>query len=381
MKVTVEAQKIQEILDLVSRFVSKHATLPILENVYIKGSIDTLLFRATDMEKYIEVEIPAQIENEGSLTVNAKTFSDIVRTIDEEHLTLQIDVAKDTLQIHSASDEFSIRWIPATEYVAVPAVQSDSTVIMQTEDFSKGISKVEYAVTEKNFSPVLTGVLMRIKEYDGKPHLVFVGTDSFRLAEYKIPYMWGSGTPFSMIIPKVHINDIKKVADYAKEKEWEQIVTKFSENMVSFSFNLSGMKVECMCLLIQWSFPEYENENIMPTAYTTKVLTDAMQFDKAIKKIGILTRDINNFISVQTSTEKLHITSGETDLWVWETTLTALVEWEEAQFGMNGKYIADFLRSVQSEEVVMQITTAEKPVIFKDKEDSYFTYVVRPLIK
>jgi DNA polymerase III sliding clamp (beta) subunit (PCNA family) len=43
------------------RFVSKNATLPILKNFYFKASIDTLLLRATDMEKYIEIEMPAKI--------------------------------------------------------------------------------------------------------------------------------------------------------------------------------------------------------------------------------------------------------------------------------------------------------------------------------
>jgi DNA polymerase III sliding clamp (beta) subunit (PCNA family) len=48
---------------------------------------------------------------------------------------------------------------------------------------------------------------------------------------------------------------------------------------------------------------------------------------------------------------------------------------------MNGKYISDFLRIAQSSEVIMHVINAEKPVIFKDKEDDQYTYVVRPLIK
>ncbi len=64
MKVTLPVAQLQEVMDLVSRFVSKHSTLPILENIYIKGNIDTIVFRATDMEKYIEIEIPAKLNDE-----------------------------------------------------------------------------------------------------------------------------------------------------------------------------------------------------------------------------------------------------------------------------------------------------------------------------
>ena len=173
-------------MDLVSRFVSRHATLPILENVYIKASIDTIVFRATDMEKYIEIELPAKLDDEGALTVNAKTLSDILRTIDEDQVTLIIEESHDILTIKSSSDEFKIKGIPAGEYVAVPNVQSDSVITLEADSLSAGIGKVEYAVTEKNFSPVLTGVFMRIKSYGDSKKLVFVGTDSFRLAEYKV---------------------------------------------------------------------------------------------------------------------------------------------------------------------------------------------------
>lgn len=64
MKVTLNTVQLQEIVDIVGRFVSKHSTLPILENIYIKGNIDTLLLRATDMEKYVEIQIPASIDTE-----------------------------------------------------------------------------------------------------------------------------------------------------------------------------------------------------------------------------------------------------------------------------------------------------------------------------
>lgn len=381
MKVTLPVAQLQEVMDLVSRFVSKHSTLPILENIYIKGNIDTIVFRATDMEKYIEIEIPAKLSDEWALTVNSKTLFDIIKAIDEEHASIVIEESKDLMTIKTASDEFKIKGIPASEYVAVPAVQSDHPVTLSTEAFSIGISKVEYAVTEKNFSPVLTGVFMRVKEYDGKKKLVFVGTDSFRLAEYKMDFSGSNVQNLALIVPKVHINDIKKVADYALDHGAQQMKTMFSENMVSFGFELKEMNVFTTSLLIQGTFPEYENENIMPTAFTTKVVFDKNDLDKAIRKISILTRDINNFINIQSDTDKLFLSSGETDLGEGQTSTAAVVDGDKVQFGVNGKYIGDFLRIVSSQEVTMRVINAEKPVIFKDNDDENYTYVVRPLIK
>ena len=64
MKISIETSKLLETIDLGLRFVSKNATLPILQNFYLKANIDCLLLRATDMEKYIEIEIPCKVDVE-----------------------------------------------------------------------------------------------------------------------------------------------------------------------------------------------------------------------------------------------------------------------------------------------------------------------------
>ncbi len=381
MKVTLAVAQLQEVMDLMARFVSKHATLPILENVYIKGSIDSIIFRATDMEKYVEVELPASLDDEGAITVNANTLSAILRNLDETQVVLVIEESKDLMIIQTASDEFKIKGIPASEYVAVPEVQTESPITLSADQFSLGIGKVEYAVTEKNFSPVLTGILMRIKKYEGAPKLVFVGTDSFRLAEYKLDVDQKDVAEFAIIVPKVHINDIKRVVDFYRDKGGSHVHAHVSNTMVSFGLVLKDMKISCTCLLIQGSFPEYENENIMPTTFSTKVVLDKNQLDKAIKRILIMTKDINNYIAVRSQDDKLMLSSGETDMGEAQTSTPALVDGEQVQFGVNGKYIADFLRIVTSTEITMQLLNAEKPIIFKDKDDAHYTYVVRPLIK
>ncbi len=380
MKVTLNTLQLQEIIDIVGRFVSKHSTLPILENIYIKGNIDTLLLRATDMEKYVEVQIPASIDTEGAMTVNARTFGDIMKTIDDDQVQIHIDSVKDLMTIKTPSDDFKIKGISASEYVAVPEVQSDKSISLEATAFSKGMGKVEYAVTEKNFSPVLTGILMRLKAFDDGQKLVFVGTDSFRLAEYKIDFH-GTANSMDVIIPKSNIGDIKKVVDYFISKGGEQISMKFSDNLLSCTASLESMQITMTSLLIQGSFPEYENENIMPTSFNTKVMIDKSQIEKAIRKISIITRDINNYISLQISPDTLFINSGETDRGEASSTLSALIEGPDAILGLNGKYVTDFVRAAENTDISINIVNSEKPVIFMDKDDANYKYVIRPLVK
>lgn len=315
MNVTLAVQDLQNIMDLVTRFVSRHATLPILENVYIKASVDGLLFRASDMEKYIEVELQATIAEEAAVTVHAKTLSDLLKTIEEPQVTLSIDQDRDTVSLTTSQDTFAMKGIPASEYVAVPQVAADTPIRITAQSFATGIGKVEYAVTEKNFSPVLTGIYIRTKAYPDGKKLVFVGTDSFRLAEYKMKLESGDATDFDLIVPKMHIADIKRVLEYYVAAGGTELDMFAAQNMVSFAMKLDNMRIEVTTLLIQGTFPEYDKESIMPTQFATQAAVEKDLLEKSIRKISILTRDINNYIALDVSTQQhIRVSSGQTDM-------------------------------------------------------------------
>ena len=377
MKISLELSKVLGMLDIASRFVSKNSTLPILQNIYLKASIDTLLIRATDMEKYVEIELPCNVQIEGAITVNAKTFLDILKTIESETLEFSVDQKTNVMTIKTPKDTFDINGIPSSEYVALPEVPQENSFMLDTTIFSKGIEKVEYAITEKSFSPVLTGVLMKSKTEDAQSKIIFVGTDSFRLSEYKT--INTNSNEFSLIIPKVSISDIKHLVNYAIDKEVPEMIVKYSENLIAFELTIDGTKIVATSLLIQGNFPEYEREEVMPTQFATKVMLDKNECEKAIKKIWILTRDINNFIQIETQGTKVVISSGKTDKGAGTTEIPAIIDGEGLTFAVNGRYVSDFIRTMASDTLVFNIISSQKPLVLTDKDDLSNRYVVRPL--
>lgn len=375
MKITIETAKLLEIIDLGLRFVSKNATLPILQNFYFKASIDSLLLRATDMEKYVEIEMPCKVTMEGAITVNARMFSDIIKTIEEKQVEISVDQKSQVMTLKSAKDNFDINGIAASEYVALPEVPNENTLTVETQLFAEGVSKVEYAVTEKNFSPVLTWVLLKAKE----DNLIFVGTDSFRLAEFRAQSSM-KDADFALIVPKITMTDIQKISEYAMSNECENLTVQYSENLIAFQVQVKDMKILATSLLIQGNFPEYEREEIMPKNFNTKILVDKNLCEKAIRKIGILTRDINNYIQIETTKDSIVISSGKTDKGAGTTTIPAIIEGTSLSFGINGKYITDFIKIIKWEELVFNVIDNQKPLILMDKDETAYRYVVRPLI-
>ena len=379
MKIVIDREKLVEVCDIASRFVSKNSTLPILQNIYMKASIDTLNIRATDMEKYVDIEIPCEIKLEWAITVNAKMFSDLLKTIEEKTIEISVNMQNNVMQITSADDDFTINWISASEYVALPELMNTTNVRLETQTFINWVNMVEYTITEKNFSPVLTWVLIKTKsEWDTKK-LVFVWTDSFRIAEFKIPANVESD--FSLLIPKTAINDISSIAQYAVKGESPDMQMKYSDNLIWFEFTIWDIKISATSLLIQWNFPDYEREEIMPTQFNHTILVDKTLCEKAIRKIWILTRDLNNFIQIETQWDSsIIISSWKTDKWAWKTKINAIISWDPITFAVNWRYITDFIKMMESDEIQFNLVTDQKPMIITDKWNEAYKYVVRPLI-
>lgn len=377
MKISLELPKVLGLLDIASRFVSKNSTLPILQNIYLKASIDSLLIRATDMEKYIEIELPCAVQLEGSITVNAKMFLDILKTIESKTVEFSVNQQTSIMTIKTTKDTFDINGISASEYVALPEVPQENSFMLDTTIFSKGTEKVEYAITEKSFSPILTGMLMKSKTEWDQHKIIFVGTDSFRLSEYKT--LNTNTKDFSLVIPKVAITDVKYLVNYAIDKEVPEMLIKYSDNLVAFELNVEGVKIVATSLLIQGNFPEYEREEVMPTQFVTKIMLDKKDCENAIKKIWILTRDTNNFIQIETQGTKVILSSGKTDKGAGITELPAIIDGEALTFGINGRYVTDFIRMMSSDTLIFNLVNGQKPLVLMDKDDDANRYVVRPL--
>jgi DNA polymerase III sliding clamp (beta) subunit (PCNA family) len=107
---------------------------------------------------------------------------------------------------------------------------------------------------------------------------------------------------------------------------------------------------------------------------------DKNECEKAIKKVWIFTRDMNNFIQIDINDGMAKISSWKTDKWAWVTEIPVLFEWNPVSFWINGKYITDFIRTMDSENIVLNIVDNQKPLILQNKNNNNYICVIRPLI-
>lgn len=378
MQITLKTAVLKDVLDLASRYVAKNATLPILQHVYIKANVDTLLFRATDMEKYIDIEVPATIDTMWTLSVDAKMLSEYVRSFDDEMITMIIDLSKNIITLKTITDTIKIKWLSGSEYVGIPEVVGSSQSIPAMA-LLKWINKVDFTVQEKNFVPVLWWVSIRSREYDGIKKLSFAWSDSLRLADYKVSYD-GNSNDLQVIIPKNNIIEIKKWLEWYISSGWVDASLIISNNLIWIEMKTSTLYMKIVSLLISWNFPEYENESVMPTTFQTKVIVNSSDIEKAIRKVNILTRDTNYFVILDIIDGQIICdTWSQIDMWEAQSTIAADVSWPWLKIWVNGKHILDVIRVIDSNMLQLNFIASDKPVVIHDIDDPHFTYVCKPI--
>src|SRR5512142_528414 len=106
MKVTVLQENLAHGLSIVSRAVSPRSTLPVLANVLIATDEGRLRLSATNLELGITCWIGAKIEEDGSTTVPARTFTDLVSTLPggpDDKVEMSLNVRTQTLNVRCGS--------------------------------------------------------------------------------------------------------------------------------------------------------------------------------------------------------------------------------------------------------------------------------------
>jgi len=213
MKVKVTQQNLAHGLGVVSRAVSPRSTLPVLANILLASDEGRLRLSATNLEMGITCWVPANIDEEGSTTVPARTISDLVGTLPQDVITLDLDSKHQELSVHSGSGETKIKGIDAQEFPPFPAVEATDGIQLNVNDFKEMIQQVVFSASTDEARPVLQGVLMKVAESE----VVLAATDGFRISVRNAALKAPVTAPLSAIIPARALGELARIAEMVKK--------------------------------------------------------------------------------------------------------------------------------------------------------------------
>lgn len=178
-----------------------------------------------------------------------------------------------------------VEYIDVEDYVACPnidreeAQKNDKVAIVERDILVAGLEHTIFAVKQKNFSPVLTGIHVEVRPGS----INFIGTNSFRLAHYESKREFLGGN-FDIIIPVSHASVLLSMLKNCKKQDGGVMLIA-TDNMLKV---IAEDKILQMLLVIG-KFPQWRNENIVPTTYEYSITYTVAELKKAISDLGKLT--------------------------------------------------------------------------------------------
>jgi len=372
MKVKVTQQNLAHGLGVVSRAVSPRSTLPVLANILLASDEGRLRLSATNLEMGITCWVPANIDEEGSTTVPARTISDLVGTLPQDVITLDLDSKHQELSVHSGSGETKIKGIDAQEFPPFPAVEATDGIQLNVNDFKEMIQQVVFSASTDEARPVLQGVLMKVAESE----VVLAATDGFRISVRNAALKAPVTAPLSAIIPARALGELARIAENGEENI--QMLMPAGRGQVIFHMK----DVELVSQLIEGNFPDYNA--IIPRAFKTHSVVSTESFLKSCKQAEVIARDSNYVIRLDITPKgnepgmiKISALSEETGS--SDITVDANIDGAELAIAFNVRFLREVLEVIKTSSLTIDTNANNTPAMIKPLGDDNYTHVIMPM--
>ncbi len=374
MKATVLQENLAHGLSVVSRAVSPRSTLPVLANVLIASDEGRLRLSATNLELGITCWIPARIEQEGSTTVPARVFSDLVNTLPPDQVRLVLDTKSQTLNVRGGTSTNDIKCIDAQEFPPLPVPDFDGAVQVNVSDFREMIQQVAFAASADEARPVLMGVLLQVE----KDKLTMAAADGFRLSVRKASLPAAAPSSVNAIIPAHSLTELARVATDGDEMI-RMVIPKLRGQVV---FRLKDVEVTSQ--LIDGTFPDYQQ--IIPRKYTSRTLVSTSALLKACKQAEIFAREGSNVarLNIKSATggnqpSELQMSATSEETGKNETIVEATVDGGGVLIAFNVRFLREALEVIKTPNVALEMSAANAPGVLRPVGDDQYLHVIMPM--
>lgn len=372
MKFTCLQDNLAKGLSVVSRAVAARSTLPVLGNILLTTDNGRLKLSATNLELSVTCWIGAKIEDEGAITLPAKTLVDLVNTLPPDTVQVALSVRTQAVTIQCGRIKASIKGIDAQEFPAIPAADIDAAIQLNVEDLRSMIGAVIFAAATDEARPILTGVLARI---EGNK-VTLAASDGFRVAERTAYLSTALPEPVQAIIPARALAELGRVIS-ADEPVYMYLPP--GRGQVIFHHG----SVELVSQLIEGAFPAYQN--IIPKGYKTRSVVSTEEFRKACRSSDIIAREAAHTtrLKVKPGEELMpgHVTISATAAETGDNLaeLDASIEGDAIEIAFNVKYLVDVLGIIDTPNVALETSTSTSPGVIRPVGREDYVYVVMPM--
>ena len=364
MRFTCEKSMLVAGLNITGRTVAQKSALSAIEGILCHAG-EGLNLTGYNMETAITYQIEAEVTDAGSCVLPAKLFGDIIRRLPEGPVTVVVD-ENFKVSIRAGYASFTISAESAEDYPELPDVSSGRPIQIPQSALKDLISGTIFAVSENQGRPIHTGVKFEVEDTT----VSAIAVDGFRLARRTYHMDDGTGRTISFVVPSQGLKEVEKILQDADE---DVALTPGGKHIL---FQMGDATV--ICRLLEGDFLDWRR--VVPTNCPVKLTAHVSDLASSIERVGLIVSEkYKSPVRCVFSDNVLQLRTNTT-IGAAEDRCAIAGDGKELEIGFNVRYLADALRAVPSEEVVLELTNGLSPIVLTPVDDKHdFAYMVLPV--
>ena len=363
MKIICSKADLQKSVNISMRAVPIRSTMPILECILISAENGDIKFTTNDMELGIETHVKGQIAEDGIIAIDAKLFSDIIRKLPDNDVTIFSDES-DNVTILCEKSKFTLSGQSGEEFAYLPAVEKEDCISISQFTLKQVILQTIFSIAPNENNKLMTGELFEIEG----DRFRIVALDGHRISIRRVE-LKDTYSEKKVIVPGKTLSEISK------------ILSGEISDMVNLFLTRNHIIIELpdTTIVSRLIEGEYFNVNQMISSdYETKVRVKKQIFMDCIDRATLFVKEGDKkpiIIDIRDGFMKLNIDS---QLGSMDEDIDIEKEGKDIMIGFNPRFLMDALKVIEDEYVTLYLTNAKSPCFIRD-EDVTYTYLILPV--
>ncbi len=364
MRFTCEKSMLVTGLNITGRTVAQKSSFAAIEGILCRAGED-LSLTGYNMETAITYCVEAEITDVGSCILPAKLFGDIIRRLPEGPVTVVVD-ENYKVSIRAGYASFTISAESAEDYPELPDVGEGRSIRIPQSAMKELISGTIFAVSENQGRPIHTGVKFEVEDET----ISAIAVDGFRLARRTYHTPEPTGRKLSFVVPAQGLKEAEKILTDSDEE------VAFTQGSKHILFKIGSATL--ICRLLEGDFLDWRR--VVPTNCPVKLTAHVSDLASSIERVGLIVSEkYKSPVRCVFSDQVLQLRTNTT-IGAAEDRCVIAGDGKELEIGFNVRYLADALRVVPSEEVVLELTNGLSPIVMTPVDDKHdFAYMVLPV--
>jgi DNA polymerase-3 subunit beta len=366
MKFSIARESFLKPMQTIVGVVERRQTLPVLSNILMSVSQNTLSMTATDLEVEMVARVELEDSEAGDVTIPARKIVDICRALPEgAQVNLVFDQEKDRVLVHSGRSRFTLATLPVSDFPSLDEFASQFTFEIPQQILKRLIDKTHFAMAQQDVRYYLNGLLLEIN----KNAVRCVATDGHRLALCSHDCEVQPSQVIQVIVPRKGIMELAKLLDDTDEPAKIQVGgNHIKVTLANFIFTSK---------LIDGRFPDYER--VIPKNSDKQVIADREGLRQALARTSILSNEKYRGVRLRLSKGLLQAQANNPEMEEAEEEIEVNYGGGELEIGFNVSYLLDALGAVSTQQIHLYLGDANSSCVIRPEQEQGCTYVIMPM--